>query len=412
MSESSMPKSMDQIKFTWKGREMEGVVISTKEEMINIKLPSGYNIYVKPEKFEITGKVRFTGKKIQSGSKSDDQSISVISTGGTIASRVDYKTGAVFPSMDMEDLTSRFRYMNTRRNLRNVDFSNILSENMEPQNWIDLARVIQKELARSEGVVVTHGTDTMTYTSSALSFLFESQTGPIILTGSQRSSDRPSSDSYLNLEASVAFASEKMGEVGICMHKNTSDEKIQLIRGTRARKMHSTRRDAFRSIGTDPLGIFEEGLTNLTSGIRQAGEENIINTKLEKKVGLIYFYPGLETETLEKFMDGKKGIVIMGTGLGHIAVKYLEILKERISDEMKVMTTTQCIFGTVNLDVYSTGRRMKDAGIVWCGNMLPETAYVKMMYVLGNYGNEDFERIMNTNLRGEIVQNEQMEAFP
>jgi len=157
------------------------------------------------------------------------------------------------------------------------------------------------------GVVITHGTDTMAYTSAALAFMFRKQTGPIILTGSQRSSDRPSSDSFLNLEASVAFASTNHGDVGIAMHTNSSDNRVSLIRGTRVRKMHSTRRDAFRPMGELPMGTFDKGLVTLNDRIRPKDDETSLNTNLEKKVSLIYFYPGLENEQLEKLLDGKKG---------------------------------------------------------------------------------------------------------
>ncbi len=408
MSQPSSPKPMSKIAFTWKGRELEGILISMVGEKMNIKLSSGYNILVKPENVRVLGEMEGLNESAPKESGSDEASVSIITTGGTIVSKVDYRTGAVFPSMDIGELTSKFRYLNDGISIKKYEFSNLLSENMEPEHWIKLAKNTADQLKKSEGVVITHGTDTMCYTSAALSFMFQKQTGPIILTGSQRSSDRPSSDSFLNLEASVAFAMADHGEVGIAMHSGTSDDKVSLVRGTRARKMHSTRRDAFRSMGERPVGTFDMGLVNMTNHARGRDDEIQLNAKLEKKVGLIYFYPGLETDQLEAQMNGKKGVVIMGTGLGHIAVKYLDMIRERVRDGMKVMVATQCLNGTVDLDIYTTGRKMKEAGIASCYNMLPETAYVKMMYVLGNYGEAEFEDIMKKNLRGEILEREEV----
>jgi glutamyl-tRNA(Gln) amidotransferase subunit D len=413
MPDSRKPQMGDTIKFSWRGREMAGTLISMDNDFFNIKLENGYNISVKIDSFTVLkkGKIQALSKGEEARESGTGKPISLITTGGTIVSRVDYKTGAVFPSLDIGELTSKFRYMENKYRLKRVDFSNILSENMEPDQWISLAKRASSELNNSEGVVISHGTDTMSYTASALAFMFEEQTGPIVLVGSQRSSDRPSSDSYLNLEAAVDFATTDFGEVGISMHHNTSDERIDLIRGTRSRKMHSTRRDAFKAIGEQPIGSFQEGLVNLNGSYRRKKNENKLKTNLEKRVSIIYMYPGLTDEELAKSMDGKKGIILMGTGLGHIATKFLESISERVKDGMKAVITTQCIFGTTNLDIYSTGREMKKAGIISVGNILPETAYVKMMHVLGNYEEEEFETMMRKNMRGELIEREELGVF-
>lgn len=413
MPDSRKPEMGDTIKFSWKGKEMIGTLISTDTDFFNVKLENGYNISVRPDSFVIVkkGKLQALSKGEEAKESGTGKPVSLITTGGTIVSRVDYRTGAVFPSLDIGELTSKFRYMENRYRLKRVDFSNILSENMEPDQWISLAKKARDELNNSEGVVISHGTDTMSYTASALAFMFETQSGPIILVGSQRSSDRPSSDSYLNLEAAVDFATTDFGEVGISMHHNSSDERIDLIRGTRSRKMHSTRRDAFKAIGEHPIGTFQEGLVNLDRAYRRRAEENILKTNLEKRVSIVYTYPGLTEEELSRSMDGKKGIILMGTGLGHIATKFLQSISERVKEGMKAVITTQCIFGTTNLDIYSTGREMKKAGIISVGNILPETAYVKMMHVLGNYEEEEFEIMMRTNMHGELLEREEMGVF-
>ncbi|MHB1439841.1 MAG: Glu-tRNA(Gln) amidotransferase subunit GatD [Cuniculiplasma sp.] len=414
MAESKKPEIGDLIEFTWEGQRFQGTLLSEDSVYSNIKLINGYNISIKLEDYKILERSTTRIQEVKRDMKvlGKGKPISLITTGGTIVSRVDYKTGAVFPSLDMGELTSRFPYMEEKFSINRVDFSNILSENMEPDQWIQMAKLVDRELKRSEGVLISHGTDTMSYTASALSFMFEKQRGPIILVGSQRSSDRPSSDSYLNIEAAVGFSATDFGEVGIAMHHNSSDEKIDLIRGARSRKMHSTRRDAFKAIGEGPVGRFQDGLVNFIRPYIRRVEENTISTKLEKRVGMIYFYPGLSVEEMEKNLDGKRGVILIGTGLGHIAIKHLEAIKERVKEGMKAVITTQCIFGTTNLDVYSTGRQMKGAGIMDCGNILPETAYVKMMYVLGNYDENRFPEMMRKNMRGEILEREEMGVFP
>ncbi len=401
------------IHFTLKGKNLKGTVLGRRDQYLSIKLESGYNIMAIPDKITKIEKGRVSMKVETEYPKESGEgiNISVISTGGTIVSKVDYTTGAVFPSLDITEITSRFRYMERSYHIRNVPFLNILSENMEPEQWMNLARKILEESRKSEGIVVSHGTDTMTYTASALSFLFRELSVPVIMVGSQRSSDRPSTDSYLNMEAAINFASTDFGEVGISMHSSISDERISLLRGVRTRKMHSSRRDAFRAIGESPVGYFQEGLVNLSGNYSKKSEKTTMFDRIEKRAGILYFHPGIEIDDLSGYLEKKMGVVIMGTGLGHISTKFIDVLKEYTDSGRIAIMTTQCIYGTTDLDVYTTGRMLSRAGVTWAGNLLPEAALAKMMVVMGNYPEFEWQKRMRSNMRGEIVEREELGVF-
>lgn len=401
------------INFTFKGKKLKGVVLGVREKYINIKLESGYNIMVIPDEINEIHEGKKTNKVEREYVRESGEgaNISVISTGGTIVSKVDYSTGAVFPSLDISEITSRFKYMEKSYHVRSIPFLNILSENMEPDQWLQLAQKVVEESERSDGIVISHGTDTMTYTASALSFLLRELSVPVIMVGSQRSSDRPSTDSYLNMEAAINFAATDFGEVGISMHSSISDDRIALLRGVRARKMHSSRRDAFRSIGENPVGYFQNGLVNLSGKYRKKSEETSIFNKLEKRTGILYFHPGIETDDLSQYLEKKLGVVIMGTGLGHISTKFIDVIKEYTDSGRLAVMTTQCIYGTTDLDVYSTGRLLAKAGVTWAGNMLPEAALAKMMVIMGNYPDFEWQKRMVTDMKGEILEREEIGVF-
>ena len=401
------------IEFTLKEKNLKGKVLGIKDSYLNIKLENGYNIMVIPDEIKKIINEDKINKIEREYSRESGQgtNISVISTGGTIVSKVDYSTGAVFPSLDISEITSRFKYIEKSYHVRSIPFLNILSENMEPEQWLQLAHKIVEESKRSEGMVISHGTDTMTYTASALAFLLKELSVPIIMVGSQRSSDRPSTDSYLNMEAAINFAASDFGEVGISMHSSISDDKIALLRGVRARKMHSSRRDAFRSIGENPVGYFQNGLVNISGPYRKKSASTSIFEKIEKRAGILYFHPGMETEDLSEYLEKKLGVVIMGTGLGHISTKFIDVIKEYTDSGRMAVMTTQCIYGTTDLDVYSTGRLLSRAGVTWAGNILPEAALTKMMVIMGNYPDFEWQKRMVTDMRGEILQREEIGVF-
>ncbi|MGP6219656.1 Glu-tRNA(Gln) amidotransferase subunit GatD [Caldiplasma sukawensis] len=395
------------ITFIWKGKEITGLKISQEGELLNVKLKNGYNIIVKPEKILREEKILKNGVRAKSPERyGSGEPVCIISTGGTITSRVDYSSGAVFPSMDIREIAESNPYIKKNYSIEVYDFSSILSENIQPEHWIRMAKTVSEKLNENTGVVISHGTDTMSYSAAALSFLIKKRKGSIVFTGSQRSSDRPSSDSYLNLEAALSFSIEKNSEIGISMHESISDRRIQLTRGVRTRKMHSTRRDAFKSIGAEPLGYYMDGLKEMSDGLRPPDESNEYDQKLESRVGILYFYPGIEPEAVETFIEKEKATIIMGTGLGNVNENLIPVFKRLTDSGKKIVMTTQCIYGEVDPLVYRTGRELKKSGVIYLGDILPETAYVKAMYVLGNYKEEKFEEIMRTNISGEIVQRE------
>ena len=398
------------MEFTYKDTKMKGVLVSISEGNLNIKLVNGYNLLVpgssisdiniieKIQQNQITGE---TAKPLEKGTRK----VAFIGTGGTIASRVDYITGAVKPVLNpgfLRESVSNLSKYTLDINLLEA----VLSENITPDDWVVFARAVKEKLSANDGAVILHGTDTMSYTASALSFMFQSLTGPVVFIGSQRSSDRPSSDAFLNLEGGLEFASSDLGEVCIAMHENSSDDRVALHRAVRSRKMHSSRRDAFHSMGTKPLGIYENNKVTISPEAKLRGEELILNEKLETSVALVYFHPGLTAEDFTAMTEGKRATVIMGTGLGHTGTRLYPVVKDIINRGDHVLMTTQCLYGRVNMNVYSTGRELLRLGVIPLSNMLPEVAMIKAMHVLANYPEEDFRNTMLSNLRGEMLERE------
>ncbi len=393
------------VKFRYRNTEMSGTFIGVENGIVTIKLSNGYNAGFLPDSIEIIEQSAAKAeRKKERTRKVEGARVSILSTGGTIASRVDYSTGAVKPSEDIDWLleSAAFNKNGSRLTAEFRIIENILSENMKPSNWVAISRTIKSDLDAGRSVVVLHGTDTMTYTASAMAFMFRSLSHPVVFTGSQRSSDRPSSDSFLNVEGAISASSSSIGEVAIAMHSSSSDDCISAMRAVRTRKMHSTRRDAFKSIEEGPLATYCNGRLEVNGNHRQLSEESDLDDRMDTSVMMTYFYPGLSASDFESMSSGKKAVVIMGTGLGHIADDLLKTIRTLSRDGTEFLMTTQCIYGRVNPFIYSTGRNLKDAGVTYLGDMLSEVAYVKAMHVLGSYPREQFREIMTANMRGEI----------
>ena len=302
-------------------------------------------------------------------------------------------------------------------NIKGKATLNILSENMKPSYWVKTARSIVDEINDgADGVVVAHGTDTMHYTSAALSFILDSPV-PIVITGAQRSSDRPSSDAYMNLISSVVAAKSDIAEVSVCMHAEEDDSYCYLHRGTKVRKMHSSRRDAFRSINTSPLAKIENGKLKLINNKliykKRDNEDVQVRDQLEEKVAFIKSYPGIESEIIDYHIDkGYKGMVLEGTGLGHCPDSLIPSLKRAKDEEIPVLMTSQCFYGLVNMNVYSTGRKIISSGVISANDMLPETAYVKLVWALGQTDNiKEVSKLIQTNIAGEIGEKSSEKFF-
>ncbi|WP_423792706.1 Glu-tRNA(Gln) amidotransferase subunit GatD [Methanocaldococcus indicus] len=401
----------DLVKIRTDKGEFIGVVIpSYEDDVITLKLKNGYNIGILKENikdYEILEKYKKPKYKFPPIKKDEqlDKTISILSTGGTVASKVDYKTGAVHPSFTADDLIRAVPELLDIANIEGKAILNILSENMKPEYWIKIAKEIEKESKKADGIVIAHGTDTMSYTAAALSFMVKS-TFPIVLVGAQRSSDRPSSDAYLNLISSVLAARENIGGVYVVMHSTINDTSCYLHRGVKVRKCHTSRRDAFQSINAKPVAeIFPlEKRIKFFYDVERYDDKKIeVNTNLEEKVALIKIYPGMDGEIINFYVDrGYKGIVLEGTGLGHAPEYIFDNIKYAVDNDVLVVMTSQCINGRINMNVYSNGRELQKLGVIGCEDMIPEVAYVKLMYLLGNYNLEEAKKLINKNLVGEI----------
>ncbi|OLZ41930.1 glutamyl-tRNA(Gln) amidotransferase subunit D [Natrinema saccharevitans] len=406
----------DRVRVDRADRTYEGVLLpSSTDEQLVVKLEGGYNVGVDRDEadvavlaedvYEIDG-TDATGDDAGSEIEFDDDlpTISLISTGGTIASTVDYRTGAVTAQFDAEDVLRAVPDLAGRANYRGRVVANILSENMEPPIWQDLARAVREEIeAGADGVVVMHGTDTMQYSASALSFMLETPV-PIVFTGSQRSADRPSSDNVMNAVSAVEAAKSDCAEVVVCMHATESDDRCALHRGTRVRKNHTSRRDAFETVGAAPLGEvdYETETVEFRREYRERGETDLeIAPDLEGDVELLKFTPGMDPAFLD-VVEGSDGLILEGTGLGHVHTDLIPRLEELIADGTTVVMTSQCLEGRVCDRVYDTGRDLLEAGVVEAGDTLPGTAKVKLMWALEN--SDDVEEAMGTSLAGEIQE--------
>lgn len=406
--------------------EYRGMLLDRAEDAdelhIVMKMDSGYNVGIALNGSDV--KLLEKGDKpeinlppldIQRDPKKRD--ISIISTGGTVASIIDYKTGAVHPAFTADDLLRATPELLDEANISGKAIMNILSENMKPEFWIQSARAVADEInGGADGVVVAHGTDTMHYTAAALSFILETPV-PIIITGAQRSSDRPSSDAFINLMSSVAMAKSDIAEVTVCMHATENDNQAHIHRGTRVRKMHTSRRDTFNSINSPPLARVKDGRVKIidkTFTPRKRGEYQLeVNDSLEEKVGFIKSYPGIAAELLDYHIDkGYRGILMEGTGLGHCPDHLIPSLERAADEEIPVVMTSQCLYGRTNLNVYSTGRKILSSGVISVGDMLPETAYVKLVWALGQTNQlEEVKTIMQTNLKGEMDEKSSSKYF-
>jgi glutamyl-tRNA(Gln) amidotransferase subunit D len=390
----------------------EGVLLpSTTADHLVVKLDGGYNVGIDRADADVEileSDVYDVGSEDGEDARSeidfdeDLPTVALISTGGTIASTVDYRTGAVTAQFDAEDVLRAVPDLAGRANYRGRVVANILSENMDPAIWQELARAVYEEIeAGADGVVVMHGTDTMQYSASALSMMLDTPV-PVVFTGSQRSADRPSSDNVMNAVCAVEAAKSDAAEVMLCMHGSESDDYCALHRGTRVRKNHTSRRDAFETVGAEPLGRVDydaEDVSFRREYAERGATDLAIHPDLAEDVELVKFTPGMDPAALD-YLDGKSGVVVEGTGLGHVHTDLIPRFAELVENGTTVVMTSQCLEGRVCDRVYDTGRDLLDAGVVEAGDTLPETAKVKLMWVLAN--TDTPAEAMGEDLVGEL----------
>ncbi|OGI15865.1 glutamyl-tRNA(Gln) amidotransferase subunit D [Candidatus Micrarchaeota archaeon RBG_16_49_10] len=417
-----------------KGKEIfEGVLMPRIEvgdqDTLSIKLNSGYNVGLR---FDRSVNIERVGDGPKLGSipalklkeSKELPSISMISTGGTIGTHVDYKTGGVFMCRSPEEILSTAPEIQSIVNLKNIirPFT-LASEDMLPSDWQKMAELSAKELNKDvEGIIITHGTDVLHYTSYAMSFMLKNLTKPIAIVGAQRSPDRGSFDGAMNLICAAHFIGHSdVAEVCVVMHGSSNDDYCLAHRGTKVRKMHTSRRDAFRSINDIPLlKIWPNGkIETLNSNYRKKSKGKVVaDTKFEPKVSLVKAYVGSDPEIIDWHVKrGFKGIVVEGTGLGHVPTgesgitkdplrkKYSWIphIKSAVDSGVAVVMTSQAMYGRVNPYVYRNLRLASNAGTIFGEDMLPEAAYVKLGWVLGHTKNlKKVRELMAQNLAGEI----------
>ena len=381
---------------------------------IIIKLDTGYNIGIKLNQDSEIRKIKTGKKRRTTGTETEVENkdlptASILSTGGTIASKVDYQTGAVNPALSAQDLYDTVPEIREYANVRAKVVMSVLSENIQPKDWTKIARIVASEIKDgTDGVVIAHGTDTLGFTSAALSFALQNLPVPVVLVGSQRSSDRPSSDAAMNLIGAINLATKaNTAEVLLLMHGEIGDSYLHAHRGTRARKLHTSRRDAFQSVNGYPLfRVTEQYVEEIHPSILRRNKERklILKPKFEEKVALVKTNPGVEPSLIDYFVEaGYRGIMIEGSGLGHAPNRLHSSIKKAIDAGLVVAMSSQCLFGRVNMNVYRCGVELLEIGVVPCEDMLPETALVKLMWVLANTANkETAKELLVTPLVGEI----------
>jgi len=407
----------DIVRVTSKGKTYEGILIPRSElgegTVVIVKIKSGYNIGIK-----VTPEVKV--EKVGKGTKPAFASpplprqnpalphVVIMSTGGTIASRVDYRTGAVRSAISASDLYGVVPELSDIAKVDTEIVFSLYSENITQKHWKELAETVAKRIeAGVDGVVIAHGTDTMAYTSAALSFALQNLPVPVIVVGAQRSSDRPSSDAATNLIGAVKAAGEApFAEVGLAMHETISDIAIIVHRGVKVRKCHTSRRDTFKSINGFPIvKVKDQQVTMLTDEYqrRDPSKKLVLKPDFSEKVALVKFYPGIDPAIIDYYIEkGIKGILLEGSGLGHVSKFCFNSIKNAVDKGILVALASQCIWGRVNMNVYDTGRDLLSFGVIPAEDMFPETALVKLMWTLGQTSNtKEAIKLFKSNIAGE-----------
>ncbi len=401
--------------------EIEGRILeSSDSSVVLLKLKSGYNIGINKENIlggKVLRKFKDEKEKFELPKTKGLPSIGLVVTGGTIASKLDPKTGGAKALTDVNEFAKFYPELFKIANVKVIDSPfMIASESMNPEHWIKIAESVKNMLDDDEisGVVVTHGTDTLGYTAAALSFFLKNLNKPVVLTYSQRSIDRASSDANLNLQCAARMALSDCAEVVLVGHASTNDDFCYALPGTKARKLHSSRRDAFKSVNAEPIAKVWADRVEFISEYRPRNKEKTeLDVQFTDKVALVKYYPGQDSSILDFCALKNKGIVVEALGLGHLPVSeaqnnWLPKLKKLIHDGFVVCVAPQTIYGRLDPYVYTNGRELLDAGVIFLGDMLPETALVKLGFVLGHYGwKKDVKEKMLENFAGEI--NERLE---
>ena len=386
---------------------------TSEDSHIVLKLKSGYNIGIELDEIKDIEKISSPEEvAIEENVKKTDSAlpkILLLSTGGTIASKVDYRTGAVTPALTAADLNDAVPEIAKIANIDAEVLFSEYSENLQPEHWVETAKKIQSVVDLDyKGVIVAHGTDTMHYSSAFLSFALSGLKIPVVFVGSQRSSDRPSSDAASNLIAATRFIVQTdVNGIYVVMHHNESDETISCHLGTRVRKNHTSKRSAFETIGNDPAFlILDEKI--IKNSRDEFFENQSFNPRLgiDTQVALVKYHPGYEPRQIEALIDlGFKAIIFEGTGLGHVGKTMYDVIEKANTKGLFLGMTSQCIDGRVRMTVYESGRDLLELGITPLENMIPEVALVKTMWALGNSeDNDGLKKLLLENIASEFSE--------
>jgi glutamyl-tRNA(Gln) amidotransferase subunit D len=409
-------------------KEITGILMpryeSADKNHIVIKLKNGYNIGFRTDKIQSITKIvdsfqqSSTGYKIHD-SKNNDQKkahpkIALLGTGGTIASKVDYRTGGVTPALSASEIyasvpeLANYAYVEPEVVLKEY------SENLNPAHWTIIANKIKEKVTSGEyqGILVSHGTDTMHYTAAALSFALQNLPIPVVLVGAQRSSDRPSSDAALNLIGATIFAlKSQLTGVFVCMHASLADDLVACHLGTRVRKNHTSKRDAFESIDGMPIALIRGEIVELQ--LQQAGQKLkkrdntdgfVVRPNFDRRVVLLKYYPGFNPKLIAYALESDcRAIILEGTGLGHVGKECFPQIRKAVESGILVFMTSQCIWGRTRMTVYETGRDLLDIGVISLSDMMAETATVKAMWALANSKDvKSAAKLMQENIANEV----------
>ncbi len=408
--------------------EFEGLVLprseTADEHHVSLKLASGYNVGLRHDTIEDVVKLGFRRAEYAVPEEEFPYDpakprVILLGTGGTIASRLDYRTGAVIPAFSPGELYGSVPELADVCNLETEKLFGVFSENIGAEHWRILAERCGRAIEEGyQGIVIGHGTDTMHHTAAALTYMVRDTPIPIVLVGSQRSSDRPSSDAAQNLiNATSVAAHGDVAEVLVCMFGPTSERYNLLHRGTRVRKMHSSFRSTFRTLGDVPLAMVEKGKIELIQRDflkRDPERRPDVHACFEDRTTLLYYYPNMNADVIHGLLDhGYRGIVLAGTGLGHVNSAAFPALERARDEGVQVYMTLQTLWGFVQMYVYETGREILERGVVPLGNMLPEVAYVKLGWALARWPDdpEQVRAFMTTPVHHDMTPREPVEGY-
>ena len=389
-------------------------------QILNLKLESGYNIGVEPDEIELVEKNEASDTESEADLKHEEgkKDILILHTGGTIASRVSYETGGVKASFEQEDMVRMYPEIIEEANIySDVYVGKIMSEDMEPGHWQGIAERIDEVKDDYDGIIIGHGTDTLSDTAAALNLMLKGIDTGVLLVGAQRSSDRPSTDARMNLFCATKFLSDtEFTGIGVCMHKNSSDDVCSILPGAKSRKMHTARRDAFEPVNAEEVATVNYETGEIDYEKDERDKEYDKSTDLNENVGYLKTRPGMDVDKLDFMIkQDYDGVIIEGTGLGHMPISafdeetehHTEIQEklEELTEDTLVAMTSNCIHGRLNMDVYDNQVKVKKRGVIEAEDMHPELAYVKLMWSLGQSEDlEEAQEIFLQNHNGELQQ--------